>query len=104
MEAANPMGRSLLLAAALTALMGCRTDGGYKARGQMPHDPLAPVAPPPNPPPGTSGGFTPIAPLAPSAPAAPGAPVPGTAPAISGAAVPGSPVPPAQGPTVVTTG
>ena len=35
MEAADRMGRLLLLAAALTALMGCRTDEGVKARGQI---------------------------------------------------------------------
>jgi peptidyl-prolyl cis-trans isomerase SurA len=104
MEVANPLGRSLLLAAALFALLGCQTEG-YKARGQMPQDPLAPIAPPPTPPPGTSGGFTPIAPLTPSAPATPGAPVPGAAPTIPGGAVPGSPVPPAaKGQTVVNTG
>ena len=71
MEAVNPLCRLLLLAAALSALIGCKSDGVAKARGQMPQDPLAPVAPPPTPPPGTAGGFTPIAPLAPVAPGAP---------------------------------
>lgn len=84
MEAANPLCRLLLLAGVLAVAIGCRSDAGEKARGQIPQDPLAPVAPPPTPPPGM-GGFTPIAPLAPSTPSAP---VPGVVPAV-----PGSPVP-----------
>jgi peptidyl-prolyl cis-trans isomerase SurA len=98
MEAANPLCRLLLLAGALAAVIGCQSDRGAKARGQMPQDPLAPVAPPPTPPPGSAGSFTPITPLAPLAPSAPG-----VTPAIAGTAVPGSPVPPvAKGPVVPT--
>ncbi|MBN9119996.1 MAG: peptidyl-prolyl cis-trans isomerase [Planctomycetes bacterium] len=101
MEAANPLCRLLLLAFGLAAVIGCRSDAGAKARGQMPQDPLAPVAPPPMPPPGTPATFTPIAPLTPGAPV-PVQPVQGTAPATAGAAVPGSPVPASA--KVVNTG
>jgi peptidyl-prolyl cis-trans isomerase SurA len=105
MEAANPLCRLLLLAAALTAVIGCQSDTGAKARGQIPQDPLAPVAPPLTPPPGASGSFTPIAPLTPAVPGAPIAPgAPGVTPVLPGTAVPGSPVPPtAKGSPVINT-
>lgn len=96
MDAANPLCRLLLLAAALAAVIGCQSDAGVTARGQLPQEPLAP---PPMPPPGTGGGFTPIAPLAPSAPA------PGVTPAVPGTTVAGTAVPSAataKGQVVVT--
>lgn len=44
MDAANRTGR-WLLAAGLTAAIGCHTDGTSKVRAQVPPDPIAPVSP-----------------------------------------------------------
>lgn len=97
MDAAYPLCRCLLLAAALAAAIGCESDRATRvaplSRSQMPQSPLplAPVAPP-----NVSAPSTPIAPLAPSGimPAAP----------VVGSPVVGSPVTPAdaKGPVVRT--
>ncbi|MFM8274272.1 MAG: peptidyl-prolyl cis-trans isomerase [Gemmata sp.] len=97
MDAANPLGRCLLMAVGLAAVIGCQTDRASgiaplssAARGQMPLAPAAPLAPlPPPTAPGTGGALTPVGPAKP-APVTP-APVP---PTIGGAAVPGAPIPP----------
>jgi parvulin-like peptidyl-prolyl isomerase len=89
MEAATPLFRVSLLAAALAGVIGCKSDAGVKARSQAPPlEPLAPLAPPPTPP-TPAGGISPITPL-----------TPGGAPA----AVAGSPVAAEKGPPVVATG
>ena len=76
MDAANPLCRCFLLAAALFAVIGCQTEEASRiapiTRGQMPPaDPLAPIAPPLTPPVSSS-------PSGPVMPAVVGAPVVGT--------------------------
>lgn len=115
MDAANPLGRCLLLAVGLAAVMGCQTERASQiapiapvasnvARGQLPQpvDPLAPIAPiaPPPPVAGAPIPYTPIAPLAPPKPD--GLSV---VPALGGGKVSGSPVPPdTKSPGVKTAG
>ncbi len=105
MDAANPLCRCFLLAAALLAAIGCQTDQAAKiaplARSQMP-DPRAPLAPLP-PPTGVPVPYTPIAPVGPVAPTQPGGVLP-AAPTIAGTPVVGSPVPADPKGPVVRTG
>jgi parvulin-like peptidyl-prolyl isomerase len=97
MDAAIPLCRFLLLGAALTAAIGCKSnDLTARPRAQMPQDPLAPVAPPP--PPNLPASPTPLLPNSPTPPS------PGVSPAVPGAPVVGSPVQQAgaKGPVVPT--
>ncbi len=104
MEATNPVGRSLLLAVGLMALIGCQSERASQiARGQLPQsgvDPLAPIAPiaPPSTPPASAIPPVPVQPLSPIGPVAPAAPLPPSGlPAtnvITGTPIPGAPVPP----------
>lgn len=97
MDAANPLGRFLPLAAGLLVLVGCQSDAPVRARGQLPLEPLAPVAPPP---PNVTAP-APYSPIAPYAPIAPGGGPAGVVPASPGGTIPGSPVPQdAKGPVV----
>jgi|SRR5579883_99632 len=105
MDAAYPLSRFLVLAAALAAAIGCQSDAsGVNARGQMPQDPLAPIAPPPPTRVPASAPADPFAPIAPLSPIPPNNPQPGIVPTIPGGPIAGSPVPPDARQSVVPAG